>query len=353
MGKKNRVSDKYIFVDGVSEYMAKRRRKARRQRGGGYIFFLIIFALGAAILMYPIISSILADMKMKSITNNYIQEVSNLDEGVYRKYLQDAVDYNNSLYRSADGKTPLVYSDKPEDIERYNKVLNYSTVMATIEIPAINVNLPIKHGTDVKTLENAVGHLYGSSVPVGGTGTHSVLTAHAGLPNNPLFTNLDQLKIGDVFYIHVMNQTLTYQVDDIRVVLPQDVSSLTIDPKEDYITLVTCTPYGVNSHRLLVRGKHIYPDRMTVDEKSDLNEKAKRRRAFSQIEILEMIAAAAALGLFSIMLILFILSRKNDKKRLARIIRSGYTTIALGRTESKNTDRREDDNYKIMGSDLH
>ena len=143
--------------------------------------------------------------------------------------------------------------------EDYNKELNFNNdgTMGYIEIPKIDVKLSIFHGTDESVLQTSIGHLEGTSLPVGGIGTHSVLSGHRGLPSARLFSDLDQLREGDIFTIHVLNETLTYEVDQIRVVLPTDLSTLTIDPKQDYLTLVTCTPYGINTHRLLVRGHRI------------------------------------------------------------------------------------------------
>ena len=146
-----------------------------------------------------------------------------------------------------------------EDKAAYEKELNFNNdgSMGYIDIPKINVKLTIFHGTDESVLQTSIGHLEGTSLPVGGKGTHSVLSGHRGLPSAKLFSDLDQLREGDTFTIHVLNETLTYEVDQIRVVEPTDLSNLTIDPDQDYVTLVTCTPYGINTHRLLVRGHRI------------------------------------------------------------------------------------------------
>ena len=143
----------------------------------------------------------------------------------------------------------------------YEDLLNVNGVMAYIEIPKIDVYLPVYHGTDKETLEKGIGHLQNTSFPIGGKGTHCVLSGHSGLPTAMLFTNLDQLKKGNRFYIHVLDEVLAYKVDQIEVVEPEDISLLSIDPNEDYVTLVTCTPFGKNTHRLLVRGTRTKYDR--------------------------------------------------------------------------------------------
>ena len=143
----------------------------------------------------------------------------------------------------------------------YEDLLNVNGVMAYIEIPEIDVYLPVYHGTDKETLEKGIGHLQNTSFPIGGKGTHCVLSGHSGLPTAMLFTNLDQLKKGNRFYIHVLDEVLAYKVDQIEVVEPEDISLLSIDPNEDYVTLVTCTPFGKNTHRLLVRGTRTKYDR--------------------------------------------------------------------------------------------
>lgn len=171
------------------------------------------------------------------------------------KMLADAKAYNQTL---AKGVMPdLNLSNAEKSV--YNKTLDVTGtgIMAYVEIPKINTTLPIYHGTDDAILQVAVGHIPGTSLPVGGKGTHAVISGHRGLPSAKLFTDIDRLVDGDTFMIQVLDETLTYEVDQILTVLPDDVSALAIDPNQDYVTLVTCTPYGVNSHRLLVRGHRI------------------------------------------------------------------------------------------------
>lgn len=181
----------------------------------------------------------------------YSESVSGITEKEYEQILESARQYNVSH--------PLNWNFTASDKQEYEKELNFNNngIMGYIEIPKIDVKLSIFHGTDESVLETSIGHLEGSSLPVGGLGTHSVLSGHRGLPSARLFSDLDKLKEGDTFTTHILNETLTYKVDQIRVVEPTDLSSLISDPNQDFVTLVTCTPYGINTHRLLVRGHRI------------------------------------------------------------------------------------------------
>lgn len=211
----------------------------------------IVFLIGFALLVYPSFSDYWNSFHQSEAIMHYAEAVADMKEEDYKRILDSATDYNKTH--------PINWNFTEKDREEYNKELNFNNdgAMGYIEIPKINVKLSIFHGTDESVLQTSIGHLEGTSLPVGGIGTHSVLSGHRGLPSARLFSDLDQLREGDIFTIHVLNETLTYEVDQIRVVLPTDLSALTIDPKQDYLTLVTCTPYGINTHRLLVRGHRI------------------------------------------------------------------------------------------------
>ena len=211
----------------------------------------IVFLIGFALLVYPSFSDYWNSFHQSEAIMRYAEAVADMKEEDYKRILDSARDYNTTH--------PINWNFTEKDREEYNKELNFNNdgTMGYIEIPKIDVKLSIFHGTDESVLQTSIGHLEGTSLPVGGIGTHSVLTGHRGLPSARLFSDLDQLREGDTFTIHVLNETLTYEVDQIRVVLPTDLSALTIDPKQDYLTLVTCTPYGINTHRLLVRGHRI------------------------------------------------------------------------------------------------
>ena len=218
------------------------------------VILILVFLTGLSLLLYPTVSDYWNSFHQSRAIATYASEVAELDSDIYDEMWAVAQDYNRRL---AQRKDPLIQS--AEDLAEYESLLDIagSGVMGYIEIPELKVSLPIYHGVDEGVLQIAVGHIPGTSLPTGGNGTHSVLSGHRGLPSAKLFTNLDQLREGDVFLLRVLDETLTYEVDHIHIVEPQEVAALTIDPDQDYCTLVTCTPYGINTHRLLVRGHRI------------------------------------------------------------------------------------------------
>ena len=191
--------------------------------------------------------------------DNYDKKAAEMSQKEINDALEKAREYNRELLGNVVLTDPFDPDAVKKQNEDYDNLLNIAGdgVMGSVEIPSIDVYLPIYHGTDSESLEKGAGHLENSSLPVGGKGTHSIISAHTGLPSAKMFDNLTEVKEGDVFYIHVLNRTLAYEVDQIKVVLPENVSDLLIDKNKDYVTLVTCTPYGINSHRLLVRGTRI------------------------------------------------------------------------------------------------
>lgn len=218
------------------------------------IILIIVFLTGLSLLLYPTVSDWWNSFHQSRVIIDYTKDVEDLDNKTYEKMLSDARDYNKKLLGKQNG---FVLSD--EEIEEYNSLLDITGtgVMGYIEIPKIKVSLPIYHGTSEAVLSDAIGHIEGSSLPVGGESTHSILSGHRGLPSAKLFSNLDQLAEGDTFFVHTLNETLAYEVDRICTVEPDELSDLTIEEGKDYCTLVTCTPYGINTHRLLVRGHRI------------------------------------------------------------------------------------------------
>ena len=208
------------------------------------------FFIGALLLLYPTISDFWNSFHQSRAIASYAEQVADLDENAYDRLWEDARIYNKTL---GDRMNRFVMAE--EQKKAYAALLNIADngVMGYIEIPKVRCNLPIYHGTDEAVLQVAIGHVPGSSLPVGGESTHCVLSGHRGLPSAKLFTNLDELETGDVFMLRVLDETLTYEVDQIRTVLPNELGDLAIVEGEDYCTLVTCTPYGINSHRLLVR----------------------------------------------------------------------------------------------------
>lgn len=216
-------------------------------------FILILFFfIGLLILTYPMISDYFNQKTQSRVITDYESLLNNIEIKDYSLEFDKAADYNNRL---KDLANPLLTYDTLND---YNDILNINSngMMGYITIDKIKVELPIYHGTSKDVLSTAVGHIEGTSIPVGGSYTHSVLSAHRGLPSSKLFTDLDKLEIGDIFTITVLDKVLTYEVDKISIVKPNEIDELKID-ENDYVTLSTCTPYGINTHRLLVRGKRI------------------------------------------------------------------------------------------------
>lgn len=223
------------------------------------IFIIVVaYLCSIALILYPIAAYIINNIYSQNQITQYNNTVKELPENEAEIMLKKAKEYNKTLYSSNLDDPFSVTTDEELDKE-YNSLLNVdgNGTMGYIQIPSIGVNLPIKHGTSEEVLSKGAGHLQGTSLPVGGIGTHSVISAHSGFPRKTLFNYLQDVKKGDYFYITVLNQTLKYEVDQIVKVEPDDNSQLLVNPKEDYVTLVTCTPIGINSHRLLVRGTRV------------------------------------------------------------------------------------------------
>ena len=222
---------------------------------------ILVFLAGISLLAYPAVSNLLYEKEQEELMEHYDSIVGeNLTADEQAAELQECREYNRGLLQGGVLLTdPFDMSQLDPSAMPYAGLLNVDQEggMAYLRIPAIDVELMIYHGTEEEVLQKGVGHLQGSSLPVGGTGTHCVLSAHTGLNDKKLFTDLDQLENGDIFYIHVLGEILAYQVDQIRVVLPEETEDLKINAQEDYVTLVTCTPYGINTHRLLVRGTRV------------------------------------------------------------------------------------------------
>lgn len=218
------------------------------------LLLVLILLLGVAVMLYPTVSDYWNSFHQSRAIANYAESVQHIDTEAYEKLWTEAIEYNRTLLEKDN---PLYMP--PEEREVYNGLLNYTGdgIMGYINIPKIQCELPIYHGTNESVLQIAIGHLEGTSLPVGGESTHSVLSGHRGLPSAKLFTDLDQLREGDVFLLQILHETMTYEVDQIRIVLPTEIQDLAITPGKDYCTLVTCTPYGVNSHRMLVRGHRV------------------------------------------------------------------------------------------------
>ena len=230
------------------------------------LLLILVFIVGLSLLLYPVISDRWNEWNQSKVIAGYMEAVEQLDSERYQAIWEQADAYNMALAQSGN-----VWTLSEEQTTEYEKQLNISDsgVISYVEIPRLDTQLPVYLGTDEAVLQVAVGHLEGSSLPTGGESTHCVLSSHRGLPSAKLFSELDRLEAGDVFYLHTMNETLVYEVDQILIVLPHEMEALRIVEGKDLCTLVTCTPYGVNSHRLLVRGHRIHPERPAQPDQPD------------------------------------------------------------------------------------
>ncbi len=222
------------------------------------IFIGLIFLTGLSLLLYPTVSEYVNSKNQSRAVASYGKAVEAIPEENYTRELEAAVSYNEYLTRYGSLGEAVATEQKRAD-DPYESLLRVSgtDTMGVIRIPVIGVSLPIYHGTDDAVLQVGVGHYEGSSLPIGGKSTHSILTGHRGLPSSKLFTDLDRLAVDDVFYIQILGEVLEYRIDQIQVVLPEETDSLAIESGQDYVTLITCTPYGINSHRMLLRGTRI------------------------------------------------------------------------------------------------
>ena len=229
----------------------------------------VLFLTALGLTLYPLVSNYVNQKYASEIQTAYQELIQQTDDSVLQEAKQRAIAYNLAITPG----TANAYSEESllSAAENYDSQLNIAGngIMGYVEIPKIQVNLPIYHGTDAEVLDRGVGHLLGSSLPVGGENTHTILSGHSGMASQKMFTDLEQLTQGDVFYLNVLNETLAYQVTEINTVLPYETDLLGIVPGEDLCTLVTCTPYGINTHRLLVRGSRIpYEEALTLEEQS-------------------------------------------------------------------------------------
>lgn len=277
----------------------------KKKKKGNFItvFLVLILIAGLSLLLYPTVSDYWNSFHQTRAIANYAEQVANLNEEEYRRIWEAAEKYNQSLL-----ERDSAFSLTDEQKKEYEKLLDVSGlgVMGYIEIPSINCSLPIYHGTEESVLQIAIGHLEWSSLPVGGESTHCVVSGHRGLPRAKLFSNLDKMKEGDVFMLRVLDEVLTYEVDQILIVEPEEISALEIEEGKDYCTLVTCTPYGINSHRLLVRGHR-------VENRANAGSVRVTADAM-QIEPL-LVAPVVAIPMLLLLLILLLLPRRRKKDK--------------------------------------
>ena len=274
------------------------------------IILTLAFVVGIGLIAYPTFSDWWNSFHQTRAIAGYTATVANMDRAEFDRMWAEATAFNEYL-----AKKPNRFNLTPEELATYNSILDVTGtgIMGYIDIPSIKISLPIYHGTDESILQIAIGHIAGTSFPIGGEGTHAAVSGHRGLPSAKLFTDIDKLQAGDKFLLQILDRTLTYEVDQIRIVLPQELQDLEIDPHEDYCTLITCTPYGVNTHRLLVRGHRVDNDntdatRITADA-----------MRFEPVIVAPLVAAPI---LFILLIALLVSTSKWNKQRKAHRTRA-------------------------------
>lgn len=280
------------------------------------IIGVLVLLVGMLVASYPFISNYLMSLNYASELEKQESAVEKADQEAIKKAFKEAEKYNKSLLGSVILRDPFDPNFIPETDLVYEKLLNINndSIIGSVEVPKISVRIPIFHGTSQEVLMKGVGHLSNTSLPIGGKSTHAVLTGHTGVSNAAFFTDLNKLVVGDKFFIKVLNKTLTYEVDRIKVVLPTRTSDLRIKDDKDYVTLITCTPYGVNSHRLLVRGKRVSYEEAEIEEIKNNTEPVESTwmAEYKKAMILGGIALGAVIVIF---IIIRILLSKRKKKR--------------------------------------
>ena len=271
------------------------------------IFIILIFLVGLGFISYPTVSNLWNQAHQSRAIATYSKQVEKLDDSENKKMLKAARKYNKSLLKKSDH-----WKLSKKDKKKYESLLDVSGtgIMGYIEVPKIDCSLPIYHGTDEGALQIAIGHLEGSSLPVGGKSTHCVLSGHRGLPSVRLFTDLDQMEEGDIFILNVLGRKLAYEVDQIRVVLPEEMSDLEVIEGKDLCTLVTCTPYGINTHRLLVRGHRTKYVEEKVEEQKEVQTKKMDTRL--------LIAGAAGAVILAVIIIAVVIRRRKRRRNQQR-----------------------------------
>ncbi len=304
----------------------KENKAKKKKKGGGAstIILVAIFFVGLSVLLYPTISDFWNEKRQSQAIVNYDDIIVDLTPEDYSAFFSEADAYNKKIRNMS-----FPFMNHKNIAEEYYNTLdvNGDGMMGYITIEKIKVQLPIYHGTSDKVLNSAVGHVEGSSIPVGGESTHSVLSAHRGLPSAKLFTNLDKVEVGDVFTIRILDKTITYQVDQILIVLPDETEPLNIEQGKDYCTLVTCTPYGINTHRMLVRGTRIE----NIEPEKVINVITEAY----QIDPLIVTPAVAAPMLGILLIILLVKSGSKNKK-------SKKSKDESEQSKEKTEDRKEE-----------
>ena len=270
------------------------------------LLIVVVFVAGLSFLLYPTVSNLWNHAHQSRAIATYTEQVEKLDDSSNKEMLKAARKYNKELLKKADH-----WKLSQKDKKKYESLLDVSGtgIMGYIEIPKIACSLPVYHGTDEGALQIAIGHLEGSSLPVGGKSSHCVLSGHRGLPSARLFTDLDQMEEGDTFILNILGHKLAYEVDQIKVVLPEEMSDLEIQEGKDLCTLVTCTPYGINTHRLLVRGHRVKYVETKVQEQREVSKPKTDTR---------LVIAGTAVGAVVLFIIIFAVRRRRKHRNQQR-----------------------------------
>ena len=270
------------------------------------LLIVVVFVTGLSFLLYPTVSNLWNQAHQSRAIATYTEQVEKLDDSSNKEMLKAARKYNKELLKKADH-----WKLSKKDKKKYESLLDVSGtgIMGYIEIPKIACSLPVYHGTDEGALQIAIGHLEGSSLPVGGKSSHCVLSGHRGLPSARLFTDLDQMEEGDTFILNILGHKLAYEVDQIKVVLPEEMSDLEIQEGKDLCTLVTCTPYGINTHRLLVRGHRVKYVETKVQEQKEVSKSKTDTR---------LVIAGAVVGVVVLFIIIFAVRRRRKHRNQQR-----------------------------------
>ena len=297
----------------------------------GNLILVLIMLIGVGLLVYPTFSDWWNSFHQTRAIAGYTAAVANMDREEFDRMWAEAEAFNTYLSQKS-GRFNL----SEQELETYNSILDVTGtgIMGYIDIPSIKISLPVYHGTDEAILQIAIGHVVGTSFPIGGEGSHCAVSGHRGLPSAKLFTDIDKLQAGDKFLLQVLDRTLTYEVDQIRIVLPQELQDLEIDPYSDYCTLITCTPYGVNTHRLLVRGHRVDNDN------TDATRVTADAMRFEPVIVAPLVAAPI---LFILLIYVLISTSRWNKRRTAKRSKADIRR-SIGKIASKDSRKNDSKN---------
>ena len=297
----------------------------------GNLILVLIMLIGVGLLVYPTFSDWWNSFHQTRAIAGYTAAVANMDREEFDRMWAEAEAFNTYLSQKS-GRFNL----SEQEIETYNSILDVTGtgIMGYIDIPSIKISLPVYHGTDEAILQIAIGHIIGTSFPIGGEGSHCAVSGHRGLQSAKLFTDIDKLQAGDKFLLQVLDRTLTYEVDQIRIVLPQELQDLEIDPYSDYCTLITCTPYGVNTHRLLVRGHRVDNDN------TDATRVTADAMRFEPVIVAPLVAAPI---LFILLIYVLISTSRWNKRRTAKRSKADIRR-SIGKIASKDSRKNDSKN---------